>query len=269
MPRPAFRSRPPRVPPTRVRLNLFLARAGQGSRREADQWIREGRVRVNGHPPDGMGVPVTPGVDQVTLDGAPVALPELERYAAYHKPPRALVSRRSQGGKATIFELLGDRARGLMPVGRLDYDSEGLLLLTSDGALAEALLHPRSALLRRYRVWVRPVPNPAIMRRLEEGATVEGVAVRPRQVTLEGAERGCGVLLIDLAEGKKREIRVLAQGVGLHVERLLRIQFGPIHLAEQRRGTLRMLSDREVDALRRAIAGPGTPARPRRVRPHG
>jgi 23S rRNA pseudouridine2605 synthase len=236
-----------------VRLNLFLARAGQGSRREADRWIREGRVQVNGRVTEGMGAPVTPGVDRVTLDGTLLELPSVERYAAYHKPRGALVSRRSQGGKPTIFDLLGAQARGLKPVGRLDYDSEGLLILTTDGALAEALLHPRSALIRSYRAWVRPVPGPDALRRLEKGAVVEGVEVRPRRVVLEGAERGRGILHLDLAEGKKREVRVLAKEAGLDVDRLLRTRFGPIHLAAQRRGTLRPLSAAEVEALRRAV----------------
>jgi 23S rRNA pseudouridine2605 synthase len=238
-----------------VRLNLYLARAGRGSRREADQWIREGRVRVNGRAPDGMGAPVAPGHDKVTLDGVPVNLPQTERYAAYHKPPRTLVSRRSQGGKPTIFERLGEEARGLMPVGRLDYESEGLLLLTTDGALAEALLHPRTAIRRCYRVWVRPIPGVEALRRMQRGTVVEGVAVRPLRVTLEGAERGMGILLIDVAEGKKREVRVLTKDAGLAVERLVRTHFGPIHLATQRSGTLRQLNRHEIEALRRAAKG--------------
>jgi 23S rRNA pseudouridine2605 synthase len=239
-----------------VRLNLFLARAGRGSRREADEWIREGRVTVNGRRPDGMGAPVTPGVDAVTLDGTPLELPEREHYAAYHKPPGVLVSRRSQGGKPTIFDLLGGEARGLMPVGRLDYESEGLLLLTTDGALAEALLHPRSGLVRSYRVWVRPIPAPDILRLLQQGAVVEGVPVRPLHVVLEGADHGRGIVRFDLAEGKKREVRVLAKRAGLDVERLLRTRFGPIRLGAQRRGTLRPLTAGEVEALRHAARAP-------------
>ena len=236
-----------------MRLNLYLARAGRGSRREADQWIREGRVLVNGSAPDGMGAPVTPGSDRVTLDGVLLRLPETERYAAYHKPPGALVSRRSQGGKQTIFDLLGEDARGLMPVGRLDFESEGLLLLTTDGTLAEALLHPRSGLRRTYRVWVRPVPGPDAIRLLMKGTIVEDVPVRPLRVVLEGAERGRGILLVDLAEGKKRELRILAKDAGLEVERLVRTQFGPVRLGTQRRGTIRPLSESEVEALRRAV----------------
>jgi len=256
MKRPRTPGSASRRPLPRVRLNLFLARAGRGSRREADQWIREGRVTINGGPPSGMGAPVDPGRDEVALDGAVLHLPETERYAAYHKPPGVLVSRRSQGGKRTIFDLLGESARGLMPVGRLDYESEGLLLLTTDGTLSEALLHPRNALLRSYRVWVRPVPLPAVVRLLREGTVVEGVPVRPLNVLLEGADKGRGILRFDLAEGKKREVRVLAARAGLDVDRLLRTRFGPIRLGTLRRGTLRPLTGREIAALRRAAREP-------------
>lgn len=197
-----------------------------------------------------MGVDVDPSRDGVTLDGRTVRLPERFRYLAYHKPPALLVSRRGQGGKRTIFEVLGARARGLHAVGRLDYESEGLLLLTDDGDLSEALLHPRTEALRRYRVWVRPVPDPDAIRRLESGAVVEGVAVAPRRVVLEGVERGAGVLMVDLAEGKKREVRRLAASAGLDVTRLLRIQFGPVRLGPLRAGALRPLAPGEVEALR-------------------
>lgn len=241
-----------------MRLNHFLALAAGGSRREADGWIRDGRVRVNGAPPERMGVPVEPGQDRVTLDGAPVELPSEHRYLAYHKPRGLLVSRRSQGGKRTIFDALGPKAHGLHAVGRLDLDSEGLLLLTDDGALSEALLHPRTALLRRYRVWVRPVPDPAALRSLAAGSRIEGERVAPQRVVHEGASQGQGVLLIDLAEGRKREVRLLARAAGLEVERLVRIEFGPIRLGALRAGSVRALDRGEVEALR----GGAFPAQP-------
>jgi 23S rRNA pseudouridine2605 synthase len=208
-----------------------------------------------------MGVLVEPGRDQVTLDGKPVKVPETHRYLAYHKPRGLLVSRKSQGGRRTIFDSLGDRARGLHAVGRLDLDSEGLLLLTDDGDLSEALLHPRSAVLRRYRVWTIPVPDPAAMRKLAAGGVVEGVPLAPLRVTLEGAERGHGILLIDLAEGKKREVRALASAASLHVERLLRIQFGAIRLGLLKPGAIRPLTESEIGALARdAFRGPASGA---------
>ena len=243
-----------------MRLNQFLARAAGGSRREADGWIRDGRVTVNGAPPEGMGVDVDPERDRVALDGHPVSLPARFRYLAYHKPSGLLVSRRGQGGKRTIFDALGERARGLHAAGRLDFESEGLLLLTDDGDLSEALLHPRTEALRRYRVWVRPVPDPDALRRLESGTVVEGVSVAPRRVTIEGVERGAGVLLVDLMEGRKREVRLLAAAAGLDVDRLLRVQFGPIHLGPLRPGAVRPLEPGEIAALR-ALAFRGPSAR--------
>ncbi|TMQ59118.1 MAG: rRNA pseudouridine synthase [Candidatus Eisenbacteria bacterium] len=235
-----------------MRLNQFLARAGAGSRREADRWIREGRVRVNGAPPSGMGPSIDPERDRVTLDGKLLRWHDDFRYLAYHKPAGVLVSRRSQGGRPTVFELLGGVARGLHAVGRLDLHSEGLLLLTNDGVLAEALLHPRTGLTRVYRIWVVPVPGVPTMRRLREGAIVEGEEVVPSRVLLEGAERGQGKLLVEILEGKKREVRLLARAAGLHVRRLLRVQFGPIRLETLPSGRTRPLTRTEIRALERA-----------------
>ena len=251
-----------RWPRPKVRLNHFLALAAGGSRREADGWIREGRVRINGAPPERIGVSVEPEKDRVTLNGSKVELPRERRYFAYHKPRGLLVSRRSQGGRRTIFDVLGASIRGLHAVGRLDVESEGLILLTDDGALSEALLHPRNALLRRYRVWVRPIPDPKMLRLLAAGTTVEGVPVKPERITHEGADRGLGVLLIDLAEGKKREVRMMARAAGLDVARLIRIQFGSVRLDPLAPGAIRPLTRTEIDALRRdAFPAPAPGAR--------
>jgi len=199
-----------------------------------------------------MGPDVDPGRDRVTLDGNVLHWDEAFRYLAYHKPAGALVSRRSQGGRPTIFDLLGESARGLHAVGRLDLDSEGLLLLTDDGVLAEALLHPRSGIERVYRLWVVPVPGAQELRRMREGTTVEGVEVRPGRVVLEGVESGEGRLLIEISEGKKREVRLLARAAGLHVRRLQRVRFGPIRLETLAPGTTRPLTQAEIRALERA-----------------
>ncbi len=233
-----------------MRLNLFLARAGKGSRREADRLIRSGRVLVNGRLPAGMGEPVEPRRDRVTLDGEPLRLPERLRYLAYHKPRGLLVTRRSQGGRRTIFDALGAVAAGLQAVGRLDLDSEGLLLLTDDGTLSEALLHPSTGLLRRYEVRVRPVPDAPALRALRAGAEVEGVRVRPRRVVLEGSEGAEGILSLEIGEGRKREVRVLAREAGLEVTRLLRVAFGPVRLGPLPAGRTRPLSRAEVEALK-------------------
>ncbi|TMQ56425.1 MAG: rRNA pseudouridine synthase [Candidatus Eisenbacteria bacterium] len=246
-----------------MRLNQFLARAGSASRREADRWIREGRVRINGAPPEGMGPDVDPRRDRVTLDGNPLRWDEELRYLAYHKPQGALVSRRSQGGNPTIFDLLGDAARGLHAVGRLDLESEGLLLLTNDGVLAEALLHPRTGIERVYRIWVVPVPDVPALRRLREGATIEGIEVAPDRVLLEGVEQGHGKLLVQISQGKKREVRLLARAAGLHVTRLQRVQFGPIRLEGLPPGRTRPLTRSEVRALQESARPPDRRGSPR------
>ena len=200
-----------------------------------------------------MGPDVDPSRDRVTLDGTLLTWSETHRYVAYHKPLGILVSRRSQGGRPTIFQQLGDSARGLHAVGRLDLLSEGLLLLTDDGPLAEALLHPRTGLSRLYRVWVVPVPTPTAMRVMRDGALIDGVEVRPSRAILEGQDRGSGRLLVEVLEGKKREIRLLARVAGLHVQRLLRIQFGPIRLDTLPPGGTRPLTAAEVRALKRSV----------------
>ena len=199
-----------------------------------------------------MGPDIDPTRDRVTLDGRTLRWDETFRYLAYHKTAGSLVSRRSQGGHPTIFDHLGETARGLHAVGRLDLESEGLLLLTNDGVLAEALLHPRTGIDRVYRLWVAPVPGVPALRRLREGTTVEGVEVTPRRVLLEGAEQGGGVLLVEIAEGKKREVRLLARAAGLHVRRLQRIRFGPVRLENLPPGKTRPLTRTEVRALQEA-----------------
>jgi len=201
-----------------------------------------------------MGPDIDPTRDRVTLDGRALRWDETFRYLAYHKTAGSLVSRRSQGGHPTIFDRLGETARGLHAVGRLDLESEGLLLLTNDGVLAEALLHPRTGIDRVYRLWVAPVPGVPALRRLREGTTVEGVEVTPRRVLLEGAEQGGGVLLVEIAEGKKREVRLLARAAGLHVRRLQRIRFGPVRLENLPPGKTRPLTRTEVRALQEAAS---------------
>ena len=209
-----------------------------------------------------MGDSVDPGRDRVTLDGSLLELPRAARYLAYYKPRGALVSRVSQGGRPTIYDSLRAEARGLHPVGRLDRDSEGLLLLTDDGLLAEALLHPRTGLIRRYEVRVRPVPGPAAIRALRAGTEVEGAHVKPLRVILLGSEGEEGILEVDLAEGRKREIRVFAREAGLSVIRLVRVAFGPLRLGGLKPGGTRPLGAAEIEALR-AAAARGGPSAPR------
>jgi 23S rRNA pseudouridine2605 synthase len=207
-----------------------------------------------------MGDSVDPDRDQVTLDGAPLTFPRAPRYFAYYKPRGYLVTRVSQGGRPTVYDALPQNARGLNPVGRLDRESEGLLLLSDDGRLAEALLHPRNALERRYEVRVRPVPSPSSMRTLRAGAEVEGAHVKPLRVTLLGSEGEEGLLLFQLAEGRKREIRVFARAAGLSVSRLVRVAFGPVRLGSLKPGEARPLTRGEIEALRAAAARGGPPA---------
>ncbi len=229
----------PRV--SMMRLQAYLARAGVASRRKAERLIQEGRVRVNGAVAR-LGMRVGPG-DQVEVDGQRVTLPE-RVVLAFHKPRGYTVTRKDPHARRTIFELL-PKIPGLHPVGRLDRDSEGLLLLTNDGHLTERLTHPRYGVVKVYRVWTErgTLPKEAC-RLLEEGIMLEdgpakALLCRPLP----------GGALLALGEGRKREVRRMLKAVGYPVTRLLRVQVGPIRLGNLPPGRWRVLSQEEVKAL--------------------
>jgi 23S rRNA pseudouridine2605 synthase len=232
----------------RIRLNRYLAQAGVASRRGADRLIAAGRVRVNGVQVEELGILVLPGRDQIEVDGEAVAGIELPRYVAVHKPRGVVTTVRDPQGRPTILELIGDRTwdARLFPVGRLDLDSEGLLLLTNDGTLAHRLLHPRYHVAKRYRVWTEPSPRAIDLEQLAAGVEIEpGVATRPAAV----GDTGEGWFELEIREGKKRQIRRMCEALGLKVTRLLRTSFGPIELGDLAAGQFRALTPAEVESL--------------------
>ncbi|MFN3179849.1 MAG: pseudouridine synthase [Thermus sp.] len=227
-----------------LRLQAFLARAGVGSRRKAEDLIRQGRVRVNGRVAV-LGQRVNPG-DVVEVDGKPVEPPRERIVLALHKPRGYTTTRHDPHAQKTVFHLLPD-IPGLHPIGRLDRDSEGLLLLTNDGHLTLRLTHPRYGVKKVYRVYTeRGTLPPAICQRLVEGVDLEdgparALACRPAQ----------GGALLTLAEGRKREVRRMLKAVGYPVKRLIRLQVGPIRLGHLPPGRWRQLSQEEVESLLR------------------
>lgn len=227
-----------------LRLQAFLARAGVGSRRKAEELIRQGRVRVNGRVAV-LGQRVNPG-DVVEVDGKPVEPPRERIVLALHKPRGYTTTRHDPHAQKTVFHLLPD-IPGLHPIGRLDRDSEGLLLLTNDGHLTLRLTHPRYGVKKVYRVYTeRGTLPPAICQRLVEGVDLEdgparALACRPAQ----------GGALLTLAEGRKREVRRMLKAVGYPVKRLIRLQVGPIRLGHLPPGRWRQLSQEEVESLLR------------------
>lgn len=224
--------------------------AGRASRREAERLILAGRVRVDGRPVMELGTRVAPGA-VVEVDGERVEVVEL-RWVAFHKPPGLLTTRSDPHGGPTVYDALPEELRSLRYVGRLDKPTEGLLLLSNEGSVIHALLHPSRQVEREYRVTVKGIPGPEALERLRGGVQLEdGVAVARRaSVVSRGAQEA--VVALVLTEGRKREVRRMMEAIGHAVRRLVRTRFGPIELGALPVGRWRTLSEAEVDALRAA-----------------
>jgi 23S rRNA pseudouridine2605 synthase len=241
-----------------LRLNRFLAQSGLGSRRSVENWIRAGRVRVNGAVAE-LGALVGE-TDRVEVDGKAMGKRTDPAYFLFNKPSNCLCSRGDTHGRRTVYDLLPGDMLNLHYVGRLDKDSRGLLFFTSDGDLTEKLTHPRHAVLRLYEVRVDGDFSPDDLLRLRHGVEVEpGVVFKCASVQSvpEGYRLG-------LREGKKREIRRLLAALGRRVVDLKRIAFGGVELGDLPEGHFRPLSHREVETLRRAAMDAPVP-----VRAHG
>lgn len=244
------------------RLHKYLAHCGIASRRGAEGVIRAGRVRVNGETVTDPAHPVAAGADRVEVDGRAVA-PVAERVVLLLNKPRGYVSTASDPqGRATVLDLVPRELGRLYPVGRLDAQSEGLLLLTNDGDLTYTLTHPRHQVPRVYEVWCEPDPDPERINRLRRGAVLSDGPARPDSV--ERAPAGPW-LRVTLREGRNREVRRLCAAVGLNVRRLRRVAFGPLRLEGLPPGAWRRLSAAEAADLRAAVRQE-SPA-PRRSQP--
>lgn len=226
------------------RVAKALARAGVASRREVERLIAAGRVRLNGRVLDTPAVKVAPG-DILTVDGAVVGDAEPARVWRYHKPAGLVTTHKDPKGRPTVFERLPPGLPRVISVGRLDLNSEGLLLLTNDGALARALELPANGVVRRYRARARGQTTQARLDTLKDGLTVEGVRYGPIEAILDKAKEGpAGANLwitVTLNEGKNREVRKVLEAIGLTVNRLIRLSYGPFQL-----GTLAVGEAEEV-----------------------
>ncbi|HLT77861.1 MAG TPA: pseudouridine synthase [Ferrovibrio sp.] len=211
------------------RIAKRLARAGVCSRRDAERWIAEGRVTVNGRKLDTPAFLVQPG-DRILVDGRPIAEPERTRLWLYHKKRGVMTTHRDPQGRPTVFESLPEGMPRVISVGRLDYNSEGLLLLTNDGELARRLELPSTGWLRRYRVRVHGLPHPEHLAKLQKGVTIDGVEYGPITATVERAKGDNSWLVVGLREGKNREVRKVMEHLGHPVSRLIRIAYGPFQL---------------------------------------
>ena len=247
--------------PTGIRLQKVIATAGLASRRAAETLITDGRVTVNGAVVSELGSRADPEVDDIRLDGRRVPQVGRRRYLLLNKPRGVMTTRADPERRKTVMDLLVDVRESVYPVGRLDYDSEGLLLLTNDGDLAAKLTHPRHGLERVYEARVRGVPDAGALKRLARGVMVEGRRTSAATASLLTAGRGRngdqGVVRLTITEGRKRQVRHMCDAVGHPVVRLRRVRIGPIQDAALRPGRYRDLTAGEVAALRRAVAQTG------------
>jgi len=237
---------------TKLRLQKYLAQAGVASRRASAQLIRDGRVSVNGEPVAEPGHAVDTATDEVTVDGAAIALPSEKRTIMMYKPRGYICSSSSAQGK-TVLDLIEGIAERLFPVGRLDKDSEGLLLLTDDGDLANRLTHPSFGHSKRYEVTVSGSVTKEVLTTLNGPMTIDDYQTRPACVTLEKQRRESGKsqLVIELKEGRNRQIRKMCEAVGLRIHRLVRTHINNLTLQDLRPGQWRDLTDAEAKRLKR------------------
>lgn len=220
------------------RIAKLMARSGLCSRREAEAWIEAGRVAVDGVLLKSPAYNVKQG-QIVTVDGKALADAEQTRLWLYHKPRGLVTTHRDPQGRATVFGALPPDLPRVISVGRLDYNSEGLLLLTNDGELARRLELPSTSWTRRYRVRVHGVPDPKGLARLKQGVTVEGIQYGPIEARLDSQKGANAWLTISLREGKNREIRVVMGYLGLEVNRLIRVAYGPFQLGALTEGEVK------------------------------
>ncbi len=237
---------------TTERLQKFLSRAGVASRRTAEEIIKAGRVAVNGQVVTVMGVKVDPDRDVVQVDGSPIKVTAPLRTVMLHKPYGYVCTTRDPEGRRVVTELLGKNAGRLYPVGRLDYDATGLLLLTNDGELAYRLTHPSYLVPRTYRVTVAGEMSKEQVRQLAAGVELEGRFVYP-EVEVNKREPGKTVLEITVHEGRYHLIKRLMEQVGHPVVKLKRLSFGPLKLEGLLRGAFREVTGREMAALKAGV----------------
>ncbi len=237
------------------RLQKYLAEAGIASRRACEELIRAGRVRVNGRVVCELGIAVDPSRDRVELDGREVR-PEPKVYVLLYKPRGYVTTARDPQGRRKVTDLVADAGRRVFPVGRLDYDSEGLLLLTNDGELAYRLTHPRFHVPKTYHVALDGLPGPAVLRGIARGVELDDGRTAPAEARLLRGDGGEALVEMTIHEGRKRQVRRMWAALGFEVKQLKRVRMAGLELGGLEPGRYRHLRPTEVRDLRKLVRLP-------------
>ncbi|HUA09630.1 MAG TPA: pseudouridine synthase [Candidatus Acidoferrales bacterium] len=234
-----------------MRLNKYIAQSGVASRRRADELIASGKVRINGKVIRELGTMVAQG-DKVDVSGTPIAPIAQTAYLVVHKPAGVMTTMRDPQGRRTIAELIPKRMPRVVPVGRLDYDTAGVLLMTNDGDLANRLLHPRYGVEKTYRATIAGRLSPEDVKRLHDGVGLDaGEQAAGALVRVVAVRAGFSVVDITVHEGRNRLVRRMFEALGHPVRDLVRLRFGPVSLGDLPVGHTRSLTPKELSALRR------------------
>jgi pseudouridine synthase len=236
-----------------VRLHKLIAQTGLASRRAAESLIRQGRVSVNGEIVTEMGLQVDPGRDRVLVDARPLDLSVRLVYVLLHKPGGCVTTLSDPQGRKTVMSYLAGLDERVFPVGRLDYDAEGLLLLTNDGALAHRLQHPRFGVEKTYQVKVQGHPSGATLARLRAGIELEEGTTAPARVSVVRVLRNSTWLRLVIHQGWYRQIKRMGEQVGHPVLKIRRTGYGPLRIGDLRPGSWRPLERQEIRHLRRMV----------------
>jgi 23S rRNA pseudouridine2605 synthase len=243
-----------------IRLNKLLADRGVAARRKCDALIEQGSVRVDGEVVREPGTRVDPDRQRVTVQGKALSAAKAHVYYALHKPTGVLTTMSDPAGRPTVRAYLPARGPRVFPVGRLDGDTSGLLLLTSDGALAHRLMHPRYQIPKTYQLALGRMPSARALAQLGLGVEfAPGEVSRPAQVEVLERDGECARVALTIAEGRNRQVRRMCDALALELLALRRVRVGPVELGELPEGALRNLTREEVTALRKAVAQPPAP----------
>jgi 23S rRNA pseudouridine2605 synthase len=233
-----------------IRLNKYLAQAGVASRRYADLLIQRGKVRVNGKTVRELGTVVSLK-DKVDVSGTPIAVRDEPTYLIVHKPVGVMTTMRDPQGRRTVVDLLPKKLPRVVPVGRLDYDTAGILLMTNDGELANRLMHPRFGVDKTYRATITGRLSPENVKQLHDGVVLERYKAAGAKVRVVAVRANISVVDITIHEGRNRQVRDMFEALGHPVQTLVRLRFGPVSLGDLPAGQTRALSAKELAALRR------------------